>query len=258
MLVEIRNRVKDLFDKTKLDIRKNKGRIAVLLAFFVATIMPIFYPVSVFGDGGDEPGSGYTMYWEEEGCPEEQVQVVVNVLWDDKNEDNRPEYILLQLYKNGESYKEPEVLSEDNGWSYYWGGLSAEAKWHIEEIEVPKDYTEEIVEAIENVYTIVHKYDPDGKLKKKDNTDVKDEPTSLEPTITTIPSFNRGPEVKETITMADISTTDKEGDINEDGKNGQKFISITGTLLAFVATVMMVIKSVAILKGIFKEEKDFT
>ena len=29
-------------------------------------------------------------------------------------------------------------------------------------------------------------------------------------------------------------------------------------LLAFAVTVMMVIKSVAILKGIFKEEKDFT
>lgn len=211
MIAKIRNRVKDLSDKEKLDIRKTKDCMVYLLAFLVAILMQIFYPASVLGDGGDEPGSGYTMYWKEEGCPEEQAQVVVNVLWDDKDDSHRPEYILLQLYKNDKSYNEPKILNEENGWSYYWGGLSADAKWHIEEIEVPKGYAKEIVEAVENVYVIVHKYDPDGKLKKKDREDVKNSEVSAErmvtkePPNTMKPNINHGPSDNKTVTLDDVA-----------------------------------------------------
>ena len=241
-------------------LRKSKvNTVVTILIFAVVMIIQVFSPKETLGDGGDSQGSGYTMYLEEEGYPKEQTQVVVNILWDDKHNTTRPEYILLQLYKNDRSYNGPKKLSEENDWSYYWGGLSADAKWHIEEIETPKGYTKEIVEAIENVYTIVHKYDPDGKLANKAKTDAKDNEmlskptTSTEPIATIVPNFNEGPSAKTTIAMNDNNKGDISSDVTDIQELNVK--NAKGGIFALLAMVMMGIKSVFILQGIFSKLK---
>lgn len=64
----------------------------------------------------------------------------IDKIW--KNEPSqvvRPEFITVQLYRNGSVYDEVE-LSEQNGWSYQWSGIDTGSTWGILESKVPENY----------------------------------------------------------------------------------------------------------------------
>lgn len=66
-------------------------------------------------------------------------KVKVRKVWEDDDEDDRPEEITVQLLRNGKVYDEV-TLSEDNDWSYTWSGLDADYTWKVVEADVPDGY----------------------------------------------------------------------------------------------------------------------
>lgn len=66
--------------------------------------------------------------------------VTVRKVWEDDGNADRPETVLVQLYRNGEAYGVPVELSEENGWEYTWQALDSSVEWTVDEIEVPEEY----------------------------------------------------------------------------------------------------------------------
>ena len=80
--------------------------------------------------------------------PEETTYNVEKVWNDNNNQDGkRPTSIQVQLKVNGNNKGEAITLNEDNNWKNTWSNLSkfengVEIKYTVEEVNVPKDYTE--------------------------------------------------------------------------------------------------------------------
>lgn len=63
---------------------------------------------------------------------------VIKIWDDDKNENNRPQKITVQLLKDGTVY-DTVTLNKKNNWRYTWSNLPEKYKWNIVEKEL-KDY----------------------------------------------------------------------------------------------------------------------
>ena len=80
--------------------------------------------------------------------PEETTYNVEKVWNDNNNQDGkRPTSIQVQLKVNGNNKGEAITLNEDNNWKNTWSNLpkfenGGEIKYTVEEVNVPKDYTE--------------------------------------------------------------------------------------------------------------------
>ena len=71
----------------------------------------------------------------------EELEFRVVKLWNDiGNESLRPVSILVELFRNGESY-ETVTLSQENNWSYSWTVPADGASWIVAERHIPKGYT---------------------------------------------------------------------------------------------------------------------
>ena len=81
----------------------------------------------------DPPGSGETT-----------INRNVLKVWEDGGSEDRPVSVTVRLLRDGEVFDEVE-LSEDNDWRYSWTGLSRDYEWTLVEVDVPSDYTVEIV-----------------------------------------------------------------------------------------------------------------
>ena len=81
----------------------------------------------------DPPGSGGTT-----------INRNVLKVWEDGGSEDRPVSVTVRLLRDGEVFDEVE-LSEDNDWRYSWTGLSRDYEWTLVEVDVPSDYTVEIV-----------------------------------------------------------------------------------------------------------------
>ena len=89
------------------------------------------------------------------------VSVTVNKVWEGK--DTTPEYVEVQLYKDGEKYGDVVKLSAENKWTYTWEDLKDEFKWTVDEVKVPEGYEKTVkTEETENgvIVTITNTYIP--------------------------------------------------------------------------------------------------
>lgn len=83
--------------------------------------------------------------------------VTVNKVWEDNNNTtNRPYFVKVQLYKDGVPFGDPIVLNEENNWQYTWKNLGENAKWTVDELDVPENYKKSI-ENEGNTFTITNK-----------------------------------------------------------------------------------------------------
>lgn len=72
---------------------------------------------------------------------EENRQFKVVKLWNDASQqEQRPDSIEVELFKDGTSYQ-VIMLSKDNNWSYGWTAPKDGAKWMVAERNVPAGYT---------------------------------------------------------------------------------------------------------------------
>lgn len=68
------------------------------------------------------------------------VEYTVVKLWKDSGfEENRPDYVEVDIYRNQE-LAETVKLSEENGWQYRWTAPDDGSVWHTAERQVPEDY----------------------------------------------------------------------------------------------------------------------
>ncbi len=68
------------------------------------------------------------------------IKLTVNKLWNDSDNDNRPDSVTVQLY-NGVEGIETVHLGEWNNWSYTWDNLSPYGDWAVVEVNIPSGYT---------------------------------------------------------------------------------------------------------------------
>lgn len=66
--------------------------------------------------------------------------ITVSKVWSGDDEKSRPGAVTVTLY-DGETAVETVQLSQDNGWSHTWSGLSAKGNWQVTETSIPKGYT---------------------------------------------------------------------------------------------------------------------
>ncbi|MCL1805760.1 MAG: Cna B-type domain-containing protein, partial [Clostridiales bacterium] len=78
--------------------------------------------------------------------PDKSVSVRVMKIWRSPEgyTASRPDSITVQLYRSGESYGAPVVLSKANNWTYRWTKLSAGSTWTVDEPNVPEGYIKTI------------------------------------------------------------------------------------------------------------------
>lgn len=72
------------------------------------------------------------------------ISRTVKKIWDDDNNEYRPESVTVQLYQNETLYDE-EILSAENNWEYTWDRLSPRYDWNVVESVVPAGYTVSLV-----------------------------------------------------------------------------------------------------------------
>lgn len=82
-------------------------------------------PDSPGGGGGEKP---------------ETTERRVLKVWEDGEDDARPESIVVQLLKDGEVY-DTVTLSQANNWRHTWTRLDADARWQVVEYQTPAGYT---------------------------------------------------------------------------------------------------------------------
>lgn len=117
------------------------------------------------------------------------IAKTVNKIWNDAgNETNRPESVEVQLYKDGEAYREPITLNAENDWTYTWYGLSQYGQYSVVELTQIENYISSV-----DGFTITNTYEepaevlPEGPVseppietpdKPEPSTETSDEPES--------------------------------------------------------------------------------
>ncbi|MGN1139384.1 MAG: Cna B-type domain-containing protein [Ruminococcus sp.] len=85
----------------------------------------------------------------------EKIDFEVIIIWDDKKlENQRPNYVIVDLYKNGVLH-DSVTLSHNESWRHVWYGLDAEYKWTIKERAVNGYHTLDI-EQDGNTFTVTN------------------------------------------------------------------------------------------------------
>lgn len=84
------------------------------------------------------------------------VQVHVNKIWKDTALDKRPEWVEVQLYKDGAAYGPPVKLNAHDSWSHTWSGLDQKASWTVDEITVLNGYQKSVTHQGNNWVILGH------------------------------------------------------------------------------------------------------
>lgn len=74
----------------------------------------------------------------------ETTSLTVNKVWKNDKINSRPQYVNVQLYRNGTAYGDLVRLDANNHWSYTWKDLDVAYKWSVNEPTVPTGYTKTV------------------------------------------------------------------------------------------------------------------
>ncbi|NLF80123.1 MAG: Cna B-type domain-containing protein [Clostridia bacterium] len=72
------------------------------------------------------------------------IDLSVEKVWKGDKAADRPDRVLVQLYRDGKAYGGSTALNERNGWSYAWDNLSDKYEWTVDEIAVPAGYSKKV------------------------------------------------------------------------------------------------------------------
>lgn len=107
------------------------------------------------------------------------ITKTVNKIWNDVgNETNRPEKIEVQLYKDGEPYRESITLNAENNWAYTWYGLPPYNQYSVVELTELENY----ITTVED-FTITNTYmeePPETPIPPEPPAEESDTPESAE------------------------------------------------------------------------------
>lgn len=69
------------------------------------------------------------------------TSVSVQKVWKIDNGGTQPEFVKVQLEKDGQPYGNPVTLNDKNGWKYEWKDLPLGFTWTVEEVDAPEGFT---------------------------------------------------------------------------------------------------------------------
>lgn len=109
----------------------------------------------------------------------DEITLTVNKVWDDNNNEARPESVTVELYKDN-VVNDTVVLSEENSWSYKWDRLDGRNEWTVAEAQVPDGYKVSIL-LDNNTYTITNTKEdiPDDSSSSTDSSSTPDTSSSV-------------------------------------------------------------------------------
>ena len=97
---------------------------------------------------------------------DEEIQLKVIKLWkDDEKRNSRPKSVVVEIFRDGTSYKQV-VLSSENNWSYSWLTKRDGANWVVIERNTPSSYAM-TVEQRENSFVVTNTFvspNPNGPI----------------------------------------------------------------------------------------------
>lgn len=120
------------------------------------------------------------------------VTLTVEKIWENDNDQVRPDSIEVTLLRDGEAFETVE-LTEAQGWRYTWNALDEAYDWSVREAQVPAGYTGEVVNAggkwmITNTYekqpeepVPSEPEEPSSSEPEAPSSSEPDEPSSSEP-----------------------------------------------------------------------------
>lgn len=119
------------------------------------------------------------------GGPSNTINMHVLKVWDDGQDENRPQSISVQLLRNGQVY-DTQVLSPDNNWRYTWTALSNKFRWTILEAEIPSGY-EVSYETQGSTTVLTNKQEKENPVDPTDPPEPTDPPGPTDPPAPTDP-----------------------------------------------------------------------
>ena len=129
-----------------LSVSVKNGERVVIFENFMTVI-----PREDENGGYDYDGVAYPKYSSYVPEPQESEYKIVKHWKDSGYEENRPEYIEVDILKDGELWK-TQRLSADNNWSYSWKAPDKKNNWTAVERNVPEGYT---VSFVNEGYTLI-------------------------------------------------------------------------------------------------------
>ena len=149
----------------------------------------------------------------------------------DNNAQMRPEYVTVDLFKNGE-ISDTITLSEDNGWEYRWENLDPADEWRVVERNIPQKY-EVIVDYNSSQYLIKNTYNPSRKTTGGYETNTASATTTISTTTVTTTATA-------TTTLPPASTTVTEPKLPQTGQLWWPIVPLTtgGFVLLFTGLAM--------------------
>lgn len=94
---------------------------------------------------------------KEDGDDNVDFDFTVKNIWDDNDNEKRPEKVKVQIYKDGELFIEVE-LSDKNNWTHNWNG-SIDDEWRVKIDTVPDEYTVEYDRG-ETDFAVINTHNP--------------------------------------------------------------------------------------------------
>lgn len=89
----------------------------------------------------------------------EELEFTVKNIWDDNNNETRPNKVKVEIYRDNELYIEIE-LSDENNWTHKWDG-SPDDDWRVKVEDIPDDYTV-IYDNKDTDFAVVNTFNPNN------------------------------------------------------------------------------------------------
>lgn len=87
----------------------------------------------------------------------EEMEFTVKNIWDDGDNEKRPDKVKVEIYRDNELYIEIE-LSDENNWTHKWDG-SPDDDWRVKVENIPDDYTV-IYDNKDTDFAVVNTFNP--------------------------------------------------------------------------------------------------
>ena len=181
----------------------------------------------------------------------ELVNFSVKKLWHNDDPTVRPDEIRVELYRNDTLF-ETVTLNYDNGWTYFWEGMSND-DWRVKEVSTGENYTV-TYNYQEIVFEVINTYNPPEETTTTEETPAPVETTTTAPAPQTTPPSTTDIEHKETEkTTPAPETTSDSGTIDNPPPDSPS----TGRVLSTLPFMMGVgILAAGIATRVSKKHKD--
>ncbi|MBQ3508417.1 MAG: Cna B-type domain-containing protein [Peptococcaceae bacterium] len=171
--------------------------------------------LNIYDDNGGGGGGDVTHY----------IERTVTKVWKGDIVNDRPDFITVEILKNGEVY-ETVILNADNNWQYEWTTVNDGTDWDVREINVPEGYESSMTVDNNRHWTIT-------------NTRIPNDPDKPGPDPTDNPGEEEKPGTEEPGTPVEPVTP--EPDLGDAPKTGDSSNAVAYVMLMLFAMAGLIV-----------------